>query len=112
MFIYKRVECRGRSNFTTIESMGGWKMNSFAEGMRPYMCISKQTISRLVWVMALLALSLSMIGRRAAAQSETNGAIDGTVTDPQGLAVPRASVTIQNTGTGMENQAATDEHGL
>jgi len=86
-------------------------MKSFAEGMRTYICFSKQTISRLVWVMVLMALALSMGGRSAKAQSETDGAIEVNVTDPQGLAVPQASLSCVNTGNGQETKAATNDQG-
>ncbi len=86
-------------------------MKSFAGGLRRYICMSKQTISRSIWVAATLTLALSMGGRRAAAQSETNGAIEVNVTDPQGLAVPKASLSCLNTGTGQETKATTNDQG-
>src|SRR5579859_4328289 len=91
--------------------MGGWEMKSFTEGMRAYFCFSKQSRSRLIGVTAMLALALLMSGLRAAAQSETNGAIEVNVTDPQGLAVPKASLSCLNTGTGQETQALTNDQG-
>ncbi len=58
-----------------------------------------------------LLISCLLWAIQASAQSTTNGAIAGTVTDPQGLAVPNASATIRNIGTGKENQATTNESG-
>src|SRR5579859_1392475 len=86
-------------------------MKSFAKGIRAYFCFSKQTISRLIWVMALLALALSFGGRRAIAQSTSEGAIGGTVFDPSGAVVPGATVTVHNNGTNAEHGTKTDASG-
>ena len=45
------------------------------------------------------------------AQSTTDGAIDGTVTDPSGALVAGASVTVTSNATGLEQKTATDETG-
>ncbi len=46
------------------------------------------------------------------AQSQaTGGAIEGTVTDPDGGVLPGVDVTIQNQGTGLQRQTQTDEAG-
>jgi len=55
-------------------------------------------------VMMLLACGLS-------AQSTTDGAVGGTVSDASGAAVPNAKVTIQNTGTNAEETVMTDDTG-
>jgi hypothetical protein len=47
----------------------------------------------------------------AFAQTET-GQISGKVTDPNGAAVPGATVTAKNTGTGAERTATTDADGV
>ncbi len=39
------------------------------------------------------------------------GTVVGTVTDPTGAAVPKATITVQNTATGLSRQASTDETG-
>ena len=57
---------------------------------------------------ALLLLGLSMV---AMAQSQTEGAIGGTVKDPQGAVIPNASVTVRNEGTNRESTATTDREG-
>ncbi len=49
----------------------------------------------------MLALSLCIGGRHAAAQTQISGAIAGTVTDPSGAAIPGAKITITNTGTAV-----------
>ena len=45
------------------------------------------------------------------AQSGT-GTITGSVTDPKGLVVAGASVSVRNTQTGIEHQLKTNEDGL
>ena len=55
-------------------------------------------------VLALCALS-------AMAQSTTQGAINGTVSDPKGAAVAGASVSVKNNETNKEVTATTDEGG-
>lgn len=47
----------------------------------------------------------------ASAQSTTDGAIGGTVTDPSGGVVPNASVSTENLGTGSKSAGTTDESG-
>ncbi len=47
----------------------------------------------------------------ARAQSTTDGAIGGTVTDPSGGVVPNASVSSENLGTGSKSANTTDESG-
>jgi outer membrane receptor protein involved in Fe transport len=47
----------------------------------------------------------------ASAQSTTDGAIGGTVTDQSGAVVPSASVSAENLGTGSKSAGTTDESG-
>src|SRR6266571_6597481 len=58
---------------------------------------------------ALMAMLLLTSG--AFAQSTTDGAIGGTVTDPSGAAVPNAKVIVRNNGTNAEQIVSTDETG-
>jgi len=58
---------------------------------------------------ALIALILFACG--AFAQSTTDGAIGGTVTDPSGAVVPNAKVTVSNKSTNAEQTANTDATG-
>jgi Carboxypeptidase regulatory-like domain/TonB dependent receptor len=60
-------------------------------------------------VLTLCALVLICAGK-AAAQVNT-ATLSGTVTDPQGLAVKSAKVTVTNVATGSERSAETDDTG-
>jgi hypothetical protein len=66
-------------------------------------------IGRIACVISVLYLLLISPGLRA--QSTTDGAIAGTVTDASGAAVPNASVTVTNKGTNLSQGVATDESG-
>ena len=61
------------------------------------------------YCLALMAMLLLASG--AFAQSTTDGAIGGTVTDPSGAAVPNAKVIVRNNGTNAEQIVSTDETG-
>jgi hypothetical protein len=62
-------------------------------------------------VLALLVLCLAFGFSQAAAQSTTDGAISGTVKDPNGAVVTGANVTVRNEGTNTEKTATTDDEG-
>lgn len=62
-----------------------------------------------VSVVLLVALFASTLG--SFAQSTTDGAIGGTVTDTSGAAVPGAKVTVKNLGTNAEEVVMTDDTG-
>jgi len=63
-------------------------------------------------VRCCLALLLAVIfASTAAAQSTTDGAVGGTVTDSSGAAVPNAKVTVKNNGTNAEQTVMTDDTG-
>jgi outer membrane receptor protein involved in Fe transport len=57
----------------------------------------------------LLVTSLAVSG--ASAQSTTDGAIGGTVTDPSGAVVPNATVSSRNLGTAAASSGVTDGSG-
>src|SRR5437016_10253979 len=57
-----------------------------------------------------LALSLLLVGGWLYAQRDL-GTITGTVTDPQGSAVPRAKVTITEDATGLSYTVQTSDTG-
>ncbi len=61
------------------------------------------------YCLALIVMLLVAFG--AFAQSTTDGAIGGTVTDPSGAAVPNAKVIVRNNGTNAEQIVSTDETG-
>jgi hypothetical protein len=60
---------------------------------------------------AVLAVSLLSFSSPSALAQST-GAISGTVTDPQGLVIPNASITVTNQATGEERTTSTDSAGL
>src|SRR5260370_27246333 len=63
-------------------------------------------------VRCCLALLLAVIfACTAAAQSTTDGAVGGTITDSSGAAVPNAKVTVKNNGTNAEQTVMTDDTG-
>jgi hypothetical protein len=63
---------------------------------------------RRLWALAVLA---TLAVTPAFAQG-TTGAIEGKVADDQGLALPGASVTAQNTSTGFSRSAVSDANGF
>jgi len=66
---------------------------------------------KLTRLASLLVLCLS-VATSASAQSSTDGAIGGTVTDPQGLAVADATVVVRSNTTNAEQTAKTDSSGF
>ena len=64
---------------------------------------------RIAVVLLIAALLLGFAGT-AWAQTET-GQISGTVLDQQGNGVPKAKITIRNTGTGALRETTADDHG-
>jgi Carboxypeptidase regulatory-like domain/TonB dependent receptor len=63
-------------------------------------------------VFAWITLCMLVLGCASSAVAQVNTAtLSGTVTDPQGLAVRGAKVTLVNTGTDAERTATTDDAG-
>jgi len=63
--------------------------------------------SLVICLTALFLLASSALGQRG-----TNGSVEGTITDPQGAAVPGAALTLFNSDTGLKLEATSDENGL
>ena len=70
-------------------------------------------VARLTHIFSAVAClaALAQFSDRALAQGETTSAIVGTVVDPSGAALPRATVTIVGTETGSRRSAKTDDAG-
>jgi hypothetical protein len=64
-----------------------------------------------VFAVILALLAVASAGPSVWAQSTTDGAIGGTVTDQSGAVVPNASVSTENLGTGSKASGTTDDSG-
>ena len=73
--------------------------------------MSKNPLSKSACTLALLIFCLAFGAVSAAAQSTTQGAVGGTVKDPQGAVVANAPVTVKNEETNKEFAATTDDEG-
>src|SRR5215203_4012993 len=62
-------------------------------------------------IIALLLFALAAASVFAQSQA-LNGQIEGTVSDQTGAAVPNASITVTNIGTGTNRTVTTDESGV
>ncbi|HVO58723.1 MAG TPA: carboxypeptidase regulatory-like domain-containing protein [Dongiaceae bacterium] len=60
----------------------------------------------------LILISFVLLAPALMAQSTTDGAIVGTVTDPSGAAVSNASVSVRSLGTNAEQTTSTDDNGF
>src|SRR5882724_932412 len=67
----------------------------------------------LTWVAVLCfyLASVLCLGKPANAQSTTDGAVGGTITDSSGAAISGAAVSVTNKATGIAQTATTDETG-
>jgi hypothetical protein len=70
-----------------------------------------KSTTQFVRMMAVLMLAMSLLGLQAFAQSTTDGAIGGTVTDQTGAVIPNATVKATNIGTNKAAIATTDGSG-
>ncbi|MDX6696008.1 MAG: hypothetical protein QOF02_3611, partial [Blastocatellia bacterium] len=68
-------------------------------------------ISMRLFTVSLLALCLSLFAMSAMAQSSTTGAIEGTITDPQGGLIPNATITVSGANLIRPQTAQTDDNG-
>src|SRR5687768_896574 len=71
----------------------------------------KNPLRKSACALALLVFCLAFGAPLSLAQSTTQGAVGGTVKDPQGAVVPNASVTVRNEETNKEVTATTDDEG-
>ena len=71
----------------------------------------QQMFLRSFWLLVLLAGLVLSLSTTAAAQSTTDGAIGGTVSDQHGGVVPQATVTVRNIETNKEETGTTDDTG-
>ncbi|HEY0172481.1 MAG TPA: carboxypeptidase regulatory-like domain-containing protein [Pyrinomonadaceae bacterium] len=71
----------------------------------------KKPLRKSASALALLIFCLAFGAPAAWAQSTTQGAIGGTVKDPQGAVVANAPVTVKNEETNKEVSATTDDEG-
>jgi hypothetical protein len=70
-----------------------------------------KSTTQFVRMMAVLMLAMSLLGLNALAQSTTDGAIGGIVTDQTGAVIPNATVTATNNGTNATATATSDASG-
>ena len=66
--------------------------------------------NQLVFALSILLVLIPGNPVRSSAQSNT-ATLSGTVTDPQGLGVKSAKITLVNKSTGAERTASTDDNG-
>ncbi|HEX8292248.1 MAG TPA: carboxypeptidase-like regulatory domain-containing protein, partial [Pyrinomonadaceae bacterium] len=71
----------------------------------------KNPLRKAAPALTLLIFCLVMAAPAAWAQSTTQGAVGGTVKDPQGAVVANAAVTVKNEETNKEMSATTDDEG-
>src|SRR5216684_1073246 len=76
---------------------------------RNFMRTNRVGISAIRYCLALFVMSL--LGHGAFAQSTTDGAIGGTVSDQSGAVVPKAAVSARNVNTGASAVGSSDEGG-
>ena len=62
------------------------------------------------WTLTAVVLALALLGTTSAAAQST-ATVQGTVTDSQNAILPGVTVSITNTGTGIEREAVTDAAG-
>lgn len=71
----------------------------------------ERSVIRAIIVSAVMLMALCVLSSDSFAQSTTDGAIGGVVTDQSGAIVPGANITASNPGTGSAAMATTDGNG-
>src|ERR1700733_14761970 len=85
----------------------------YLPAMTPMATSSRATCYRKVAAAFLMILGVSLLcAPQSSAQSITTGDVTGTITDPSGAAVPKASVTLTNVNTNTAQTATTNAEGL
>jgi hypothetical protein len=74
---------------------------------RPLYLLAKASSNNLAFCLLAIVTSFEVF-----AQSASTGALTGTVTDPKGAVVPKATITLRNNGTGQALTAVTNPEGL
>src|SRR5579863_251672 len=91
-----------------------WRGNPPPLGVAEYLqsTIWEVTMKRNNYVLALMVLLVLILSGSAALFAQVNTAtLSGTVTDPQGLGLKSAKVTVVNRATGAERSIVADESG-
>ena len=90
-----------------VEGVCGFDREQFRGLQMPGFSAGPSTLVRFLLILALMLLSLAAPG----ALAQVSAALSGRVTDQSGAAVSAASVTAQNSETGLSRSTVTDQAG-
>src|SRR5215470_15446909 len=100
------VRC-GHALFIRLEeSMGGCLQSTCVSSVRNIF-----SAPRVVWFLAVLAVTVFLVPSDLNAQSTNSGTVEGVITDPSAAAVVGASVTLVDASTGLSRSATTNDSG-